>query len=226
MNDGDSLWWSSLRQAPKLVCLARTFPKHAEELGNAIPQEPIFFLKASSAIIGDGEDIIIPSSARIVHHEAEVAVVLKHSLYRSSSSDAALAIAGYTVLNDITARDIQRMENGRFSRAKSFNTFCPMSTVLLEDLDWRSLSVGCSVNDEVRQYGALTEMSQTPTELLSWVSFQMRLSPGDVVSLGTPDGVAEVTPGDRLLTQLFIDGTSAIRLCNPVVSESKRRQNL
>ena len=193
MNAEASRWWSELRHAPKLVCLARTFPKHAEELGNPIPQEPIFFLKAPSTLIGDGETIVLPAESQLVHHEAEIALIVSRELMQADELDAAAAIQGYTILNDVTARDIQRAEGGRFGRAKSFDTFCPMSDRLVTDVPWQTLSVGCSVNGQQRQFGRLTQMSKTPIQLLAWVSHQMTLHPGDIVSLGTPSGVESVT---------------------------------
>ncbi len=212
-----SAWWLELRQTPKLVCLARTFPKHAQELGNRVPTTPLYFLKSPSSIIGDGDRIVLPAASRLVHHEAEIAVVMKSALRNGTEDDAKQSIAGYALLNDVTARDIQRAEDGRFCRAKSFDSFCPLTSERLEAADWATLSVGCSVNGEVRQLGALTEMFMSPYALLSWLSTQLTLSAGDVIALGTPPGVGPLEDGDLLETSLYVKGTPRLTLRNPVV---------
>ena len=211
-----SAWWLELRQTPKLICLARTFPKHAQELGNQVPASPLYFLKSPSAIIASGDTVLLPPSSSEVHHESEIAVVLKTKLQHGSEEEAKQSIAGYTVLNDVTARDVQRAEDGRFCRAKSFDTFCPMSDELLVIDDWTRLSVGCSVNGEEKQHGSLTEMFMSPYQLLAWLSAQLTLSVGDVVALGTPPGVGTLTHGDELRTTLFLDGAAHLNITNPV----------
>ena len=215
-----SAWWLELRQTPKLVCLARTFPKHAEELGNQVPTTPLYFLKSPSAIIGDGDAVVLPTASRLVHHEAEIAVVMKCDLRHATESEARQSIAGYTLLNDVTARDIQKSEDGRFCRAKSFDSFCPLSSDFLENVNWERLSVGCRVNGVVRQYGGLTEMFMSPYALLSWLSCQLTLSAGDVVALGTPPGVGPLAAGDLLETSLYVKGTPTLTLRNPVVGSA------
>lgn len=212
-------WWLQLRQTPKLVCLARTFPKHAQELGNRVPDTPLYFLKSPTSIIGDGEAIRRPVSSDLIHHEAEVAVVLKHALRQGTEDAAMRSIAGYTLLNDVTARDIQRAEDGRFCRAKSFDSFCPMSSEMIEGVDWKQLSVGCQVNGNVRQRGALTDMFMSPCALLSWLSHQLSLSAGDVIALGTPPGVGALENGDLLTTNLYVDGERRLTLKNPVLND-------
>ncbi len=207
---------TGLRASPKLVCLARTFPKHAQELGNAVPTEPIFFLKSGSAVVGNGAPIKLPESIGTVHHEGEIAVVLSAEVSRATAAQVASSIAGYTLLNDVTARDVQTSEGGRFSRAKSYDTFCPMSEELLSNVDWKRLSVQCVVNGEVRQNGQLTEMFMEPFELIAWVSRHLTLYAGDVVSLGTPPGVNAIVHGDVLETILCVDSEPVMRLENTV----------
>ena len=209
-------WWHKLQRAPKLVCLARTFPKHAQELGNPVPSEPIFFLKSPSSVIRDGAAIRLPAVSHLVHHEAEVAAVIRSPLQHASSNHVLDALLGFTVLNDVTARDLQRDDNGRFSRAKSFDTFCPMSQELITDVDWQKLSIGCTVNGETRQMGSLTQLVQSPFELIAWLSTQLQLLPGDVVALGTPHGVGPLCSGDQLSTTLYVDGQPRLQINNAV----------
>ena len=211
-----------LRESPKLICLARTFPKHAAELGNAIPTDPIFFLKSGSSVIGDGDLIELPRDIGVVHHEGEIAVVLATSLTHATKADAAAAIAGYTVLNDVTARSVQSAEGGRFSRAKSYDTFGPISDELMTEVSWRRLSVRCLVNGELRQCGSLCDMYIEPFELIAWVSHHLTLNTGDVISLGTPPGVNELLDGDLLETMLCVDDQPAICIRNRVVCAPNR----
>jgi len=211
-----------LRESPKLICLARTFPKHAAELGNAVPTDPIFFLKSGSSVIGDGDLIELPNDIGVVHHEGEIAVVLAAPLSQATQTDAAAAIAGYTVLNDVTARSVQTAEGGRFSRAKSYDTFCPISDELITEISWRRLSVRCLVNGELRQCGSLCDMYMEPFELIAWVSRHLTLNAGDVISLGTPAGVNQILGGDILETILYVDDQPEVRISNRVVCAPER----
>ena len=212
---------TQLRESPKLICLARTFPKHAAELGNAVPTDPLFFLKSGSSVVGDGDFIKLPHGVGVVHHEGEIAVVLAGSLSHASKMDVADAITGYTVLNDVTARSVQSTESGRFSRAKSYDTFCPMSDELVTGVSWRRLSVRCLVNGELRQRGSLCDMYMEPFELIAWVSRHLTLNAGDVVSLGTPPGVNCLLAGDELQTMLCVDEQPTICISNRVVCATK-----
>ena len=146
------------------------------------------FLKAPTAFIGPGEAIIIPPSSEEVHHEAEVAVWIGSELKRACSSSEE-AISGWTVLNDVTARDLQRADGGRFARAKNFDTFCPISPNVLQTLDWPKARIQCWVDGRCQQDGSLSNLSHTPSELVSFLSHRMTLRAGDLVSLGTPAGV-------------------------------------
>ena len=216
-------WWQALRNAPKLVCLARTFPKHAEELGNPEPIEPLYFLKSTSSIIGDGDIIRLPIQSALIHHEGEIAVVIQKRLCSATIEESMRSVRGFTLLNDVTARDVQQTEGGRFCRAKSFDSFCPMSLEVLETVSWQNLSVSCSVNGQRRQHGKLTEMFMTPFALLSWLSGQVTLNAGDVVALGPPPGVGAIRHGDLLETVLYADSKPRLTLTNPVVSNDRLR---
>lgn len=201
----------------KIVCLGRSFRDHAVELGNAVPESPLFFLKAPSAVIGPGEAIRLPRQSALVHHEAEVAVIIATRLSHCTPAEAEAGIGAWTVLNDVTARDLQQADNGRFTRAKGFDTFCPMSDVRLP-----TLPEGCRiqgfVNGQQRQNGALSDLLWTPGQALAAVSRVMSLLPGDVVSLGTPAGVGPLVAGDTVEVRLVdAEGNLLISLTNPVV---------
>ncbi len=204
---------------PKVVCLARTFGRHALELGNPVPSEPLYFLKAPSAIIGDGDAIRLPSISAQVQHEGETAVVMGRALGPGASdAEAEAAIAAWTVLNDVTARDLQRADGGRFTRAKGFDTFCPLSADRAPPPEWRRCRIRCWVDGELRQDGALDDLLFSPAEILRAVASVMSLVPGDVVSLGTPEGVGALLPGQRC-TVALVDGRgdAIARVSNPVV---------
>ena len=204
--------------ASKIVCFGRTFAKHAVELGNEIPREPVFFLKAPSAMIADGAAIQLPAASQEVHYEAEAAIVIGQKIKAVSPEAAYAAIQGWTVLNDVTARDIQRADKGRFTRAKGFDTFCPIASVFVPQLDWAKTYVQCLVNSEQRQYAPLSELLLTPAELVSHASHYMTLMPGDIVSLGTPAGVGPLKNGDVVTAQLVSDsGNILVGVSNPVL---------
>lgn len=204
----------------KIVCLARTFALHAAELGNALPTEPLYFLKPPSALIGPGEPIRVPPESREVQHEAEVAMVIGQRLRRCTPTEGERAVAAWTVLNDVTARDLQKADGGRFTRAKGFDTFCPLADTRLPTLDWWTCRIQCRVNGVVRQDGALADLVFTPGEILAAVSRCMTLEPGDVVSLGTPAGVGPLVPGDRVEVRLVGPaGEPLVVLENPVEAE-------
>lgn len=210
--------------ARKIVCLARSFRKHAEELGNAVPPAPLYFLKAPTARIGPGEPIRLPAASREVHHEAEVALIIGRRLHHASATEAEAAIEAWTVLNDVTARDLQRADGGRFTRAKGFDTFCPISDVRLPSLDWRACRIECRVDGAVRQDGALADLLWTPGEVLAAISACMTLVPGDIVSLGTPEGVGPIEAGQTVEVRLLgADGEVLIALSNPVVAGGAKR---
>jgi 2-keto-4-pentenoate hydratase/2-oxohepta-3-ene-1,7-dioic acid hydratase in catechol pathway len=195
----------------KVLCVGRNYAAHAKELGNETPKEPLLFLKPSTAVIGPGAPIRIPEVSAEVHHEAELGVVLGRPLTRASPQEARAAVFGFTCLNDVTARDIQRAEK-QFTRAKGFDTFCPVGPVVETALDVRDVSVICRVNGDVRQHGHTRDMTWDPFELLSYMSWVMTLLPGDVVATGTPEGVGPIRHGD--VVEVEISGLGF--LSNPV----------
>ena len=205
--------------APRqLICLARTFGRHALELGNPIPERPLYFLKSVSSVIGPGEPIELPPESQEVHHEAEVAVWIGAPLKRATPEECEAAISGWTVLNDVTARDLQREDGGRFTRAKCFHTFCPLSPERVERKAWREARIQGWRSGELVQDAPLSDMLFTPGEALSAVSEVIALAPGDLVSLGTPAGVGPLNEGDTFEVRLVSEsGEPLISLSNPVV---------
>ena len=182
----------------KVVCVGRNYRAHAKELGQDVPREPLLFIKPSTAVIGPGDVIRLPEASREVHHEAELAVVIGRPLTRAMTAvEARAAIFGWTCLDDVTARDIQRAE-GHFTRSKSFDTFCPIGPLVTTDLDPAEAVVSCRVNGEQRQRGYARDMVVDPYLLVAFVSQVMTLLPGDVVSTGTPEGVGPLRRGDTV----------------------------
>src|SRR5512135_2622163 len=145
----------------KIVCVGRNYRAHAAELGNAVPERPLLFLKPPSAVIGDGEAIVLPAASRQVEHEGEIGVVLGARLSRATEAAARAAIAGIVCVNDVTARDLQKAD-GQWTRAKGFDTFCPMGPRLHEvgpDFNLSGLEVRCRVNGVERQRGRAADMA-------------------------------------------------------------------
>jgi 2-keto-4-pentenoate hydratase/2-oxohepta-3-ene-1,7-dioic acid hydratase in catechol pathway len=196
----------------KIVCVGRNYRAHAKELGNEVPAVPLLFLKPPSAIVGPQQAIRCPEQSSEVHHEAELGVVLARPLSRATAVEARAAVFGYTGLNDVTARDIQRAEK-HFTRAKGFDTFCPVGPVVDTSLDPLDLSVVCRVNGEERQRGNTRDMVFDPFALVAFISGVMTLLPGDVVATGTPEGVGTIRRGDWV--EVEISGVGVLR--NPVV---------
>jgi 2-keto-4-pentenoate hydratase/2-oxohepta-3-ene-1,7-dioic acid hydratase in catechol pathway len=195
----------------KIVCVGRNYRAHAQELGNELPPEPLIFLKPSTAVVGPGGAIRIPPQSAEVHHEAELGVVVGRTLTQASAQEARGAVFGWTCVNDVTARDIQKAEK-QFTRAKGFDTFCPVGPVLETALDPSELTITCRVNGDVRQRGSTRDMNWDPYELLSFISRVMTLLPGDLVVTGTPPGVGPIRAGDTV--EVEVSGVGV--LANPV----------
>ncbi len=196
----------------KIICVGRNYSEHAAELGNDIPKEPLLFLKAPSSIITDGEPIILPEHSHQVEHEGELAVVIGRYCRNLSLKDNPLDyIFGYICLNDVTARDLQRADV-QFTRAKSFDTFCPISAVIETDLDVSDLQVVSRVNGVVKQNGRTSQMVFSVPFLIRYISNQMTLNAGDIISTGTPAGVSKLNVGD--VCEVEIEGIGILR--NPV----------
>lgn len=197
----------------KIVCVGRNYAEHAKELGNEVPTEPLLFLKAPSALIRDGESIVLPPQSDQVEHEAELAVIIGKTC-KDLPDDATVAdyIRGYACLNDVTARDLQR-KDGQFARAKSFDTFCPTGPIIETNIDVTDVRVLCRVNGELRQDGRTSQMVFPVDFLIRYISNMMTLLPGDVIATGTPSGVSKLNPGD--VCEVEIEGIGT--LTNPVI---------
>ena len=195
----------------KIVCVGRNYVDHAREMGNEVPRAPLLFLKPPSAVIGDGDPIVLPPASRQVEHEAEIGVVVGRRLRRASAAEAERGIRGFVCLNDVTARDLQKSD-GQWSRAKGFDSFCPVGPRVAAGLDWRGLEVVGRVNGVERQRGSAGQMVFPIPELLAYISNVMTLEPGDIVATGTPAGVGPLRPGD--VVEVEIPGVGVLR--NPV----------
>lgn len=199
-------------RASKIVCVGRNYAAHARELGNEPPAAPLLFLKPPSALLGDGEAILLPAASERVDFEGEIGVVLGRALRHAKEEEAMGAIAGYVPVNDVTARDLQSRD-GQWTRAKGFDTFCPVGPLLAAaDADWRDLAVVTRVNGEERQRGHARDMVFSIPTLLAYISAIMTLEPGDLVATGTPEGVGPLSPGD--VVEVEVGGR--VRVANPV----------
>jgi 2-keto-4-pentenoate hydratase/2-oxohepta-3-ene-1,7-dioic acid hydratase in catechol pathway len=194
-------------QPSKIVCVGRNYRDHAAELGNPMPPEPLLFLKPPSAIIGPDQEIQLPAESDRVEYEGEIAVVIGRKARRLASNPLDYVL-GYTCLNDVTARDLQRRD-AQWTRAKSFDTFCPIGPVIETDLDPSTLIVETRLNGQLRQRGAAAEMAFPIPFLIRYISHIMTLEPGDVIATGTPAGVGPLAPGDAV--EISIPGIGTLR---------------
>jgi len=196
----------------KIVCVGRNYAEHAAELGNEVPAEPLLFLKAPSAIIPSGETIIIPTQSQQVEHEGELAVVIAKTCKRlTGTDDWREYVLGYACLNDVTARDLQR-KDGQFTRAKSFDTFCPIGPHIETDLDVSDIRIETRVDGVVKQSGRTSQMVFSVDFLIRYISNMMTLNAGDVIATGTPSGVSKMESGD--VCEIEIEGIGILR--NPI----------
>jgi 2-keto-4-pentenoate hydratase/2-oxohepta-3-ene-1,7-dioic acid hydratase in catechol pathway len=181
----------------KVVGIGRNYRDHAAELGNAMPAEPLIFLKAPTAVIGPRAPIVLPPESSEVHFEGEVALVIGATARRADADEAAAAILGWTAACDVTARDLQQRDK-TFVRAKSFDTFCPLGPALHLGVPGPDVTVVTRVNGAERQRGRVADMAWGPVELVAYVSRFVTLEPGDVLLTGTPAGVGPLAPGDQV----------------------------
>jgi 2-keto-4-pentenoate hydratase/2-oxohepta-3-ene-1,7-dioic acid hydratase in catechol pathway len=199
-----------LPRPTKIVCVGRNYAAHARELGNELPERPLLFLKPPSSLIGDGDAIVLPADSRRVEHEAEIGVLIGRRSRHVSAAEAASCIAGYVPLNDVTARDLQKLDV-QFARAKGFDTFCPVGSPAHRG-DWRALEVIGRVNGAVRQHGRATDMVFGVPDIIAYVTRIMTLEAGDIIATGTPAGVGPLSGGD--VVEIEIPGIG--RVSNPV----------
>ena len=198
----------------KIVAIGRNYRDHAAELGNPLPAEPMIFLKPPSAIIGPDEPIVVPEGVGRVDHEAELGVVIGKRARHVSRADAPGYVFGFTCVNDVTARELQK-KDVQFTRAKGFDTFAPLGPCLVTGLDFQGpdgIQVEAWVNGERRQSGSTRDLIFPIEELIAFVSAVMTLLPGDIICTGTPAGVGPIKPGDRVTVRIAGVG----ELTNPV----------
>jgi 2-keto-4-pentenoate hydratase/2-oxohepta-3-ene-1,7-dioic acid hydratase in catechol pathway len=196
----------------KIVCVGRNYAAHAAELGNDVPKEPLIFLKPPSSVIGPGEPIILTPQSQKVEHEGELALIVgKRCAHLKDSDDALSYLLGYSCLNDVTARDLQKSDV-QFTRAKGFDTFCPVGPHIETQLDPTNAQVETHVNGAMRQSGNTSLMIYPVAFIVRWISRVMTLFPGDLIATGTPAGVGPLVAGDSV--DVSIAGVGVLR--NPV----------
>ncbi len=181
----------------KIVCVGRNYSEHAAELGNKMPDEPLLFLKAPSAVIGPDDRIEIPGASQQVEHEGELGVVIGFEARNVRETEAHAYVFGYTCVNDVTARDLQR-KDVQFTRGKSFDTFCPVGPWIVTNLDPDNINVTTRLNGEVKQNGNTRDMAFGVAFLIRYISAIMTLYPGDLIATGTPAGVSRMKHGDTV----------------------------
>jgi 2-keto-4-pentenoate hydratase/2-oxohepta-3-ene-1,7-dioic acid hydratase in catechol pathway len=195
----------------KIIGIGRNYIEHARELGNEVPKQPMVFFKPPSSLIGQGDTIVLPGVCERVEFEAEIGVVIARRLRNADPEAAERAIGGYVCVNDVTCRDLQRVD-GQWGRAKGFDTFCPAGPRVVDGLDWRNLELTCRVNGVERQRAKATDMHFSIPDLVSFLSGVMTLEPGDLIATGTPAGTAPLF--DRDTVEVEISGVGI--LSNPV----------
>jgi 2-keto-4-pentenoate hydratase/2-oxohepta-3-ene-1,7-dioic acid hydratase in catechol pathway len=192
----------------KVVCVGKNYHDHAAEMGGAAPEEPLLFLKPNTSVIGPGDAIVRPALSQQTDYEGELAVVIGRIAKNVKAADALGHVLGYTIANDVTARDLQR-KDGQWSRAKGFDTFCPLGPVIETDFDPASATIETRVNGEVRQHAPLTDMIHSVASIIEYASAVFTLLPGDVILTGTPAGVGPFGDGD--VVEVEIPGIGILR---------------
>lgn len=206
----------------KIVCVGRNYVDHAKELGNAMPTEPLIFLKPPSSVVASGQPIRLPAASKQVEYEGEIGVVIGRQLSDASEEDALEAIRGVLAANDVTARDLQKSDS-QWTRGKGFDTFCPIGEEVTVPQDLGALEVVTRVNGAERQRGRVSEMAFSIPMVLAYISRVMTLEPGDLVLTGTPAGVGKLVAGDVVEVEIVAAGAGMdgagqgiSRVSNPV----------
>lgn len=198
-----------LKQKPsKIICVGLNYKDHAKELNMPLPDEPILFMKPVTALIGPEEDIIYPEMSERVDYEAELAIVIGKKAKDVSKEDALEYIGGFTCLNDVTARDLQK-KDGQWTRAKSFDTFCPVGPKVVKDIDPNNVKIQSFLNGELKQDLNTSNLIFDVEEIVSFISKIMTLNPGDIIATGTPPGIGPMKKGDKI--EVKIEGIGTLR---------------
>jgi len=195
--------------------VGRNYRDHAKEMGNDVPKEPLIFLKPSSSVIATGEAIVLPQQSVHVEHEGEIGVVISKTLRRATTDEARKGVGKIVAANDVTARDLQRSDS-QWTRAKGFDTFCPLGEPGNPPDDLENLTVVTRVNGVERQRGKGSDMVFSIPDVLAYISHVMTLEPGDLVLTGSPAGVGKLSPGDEVEVEVL--GVSRVR--NPVTADA------
>lgn len=205
-------------EAPRVFGVGANYVAHIAEMGMATPSRPMLFMKPDSAVIGPGENVVLPREAHVTHYEAELAVVIGRTARRVPEDSAREVVLGYTCANDISERVIQKEEMGQgcLLIGKGYDTFCPIGPVIATDLDPGALCLEARLNGETRQSTSTSDLLFSVDALVSYLSQAITLRPGDVIITGTPSGVGEIAPGDRM--EIELEGVGV--LANPVVAAS------
>ncbi len=200
----------------KIVCVGRNYVEHAKELGNDVPKIPLIFLKPPSSIINPGDTIVLPPQSKQVEHEAELVAVVGKRARNVTAEQAKKHIFGYTVGNDVTARDLQKTDD-QWTRAKGFDTFCPFGPWIDTEFNVADALITCKVNGQPRQMASTRDVVFSVATLIAFISSIMTLEPGDLIFTGTPAGVGALEDGNEVVVE--IEGLGVLR--NPVKAEGK-----
>lgn len=200
---------------PKIIGVGTNYRAHALEMGKPIPDEPVLFMKPASALLADGAPIVRPRGFERVDFEGELGVVIGRRARRVAAADALGYVEGYTIVNDVTVRDLQK-KDGQFTRAKGFDTFCPVGPRLVPGLDPTNLRLRTRLNGALRQDSSTSDLIFSVARLIEVISRVMTLEPGDLISTGTPSGVGPIAPGD--VVEIEIEQIGVLK--NPVVEET------
>ena len=200
-------------QPSKIICVGRNYAEHAREQNVEVPEIPLLFMKPPTAVIGPDEAIVLPPQSKQVEHEGELAVVIGRTGRWIQANEALEYVMGYTVANDVTARDLQRRD-GQWTRGKGFDTFCPIGPWIETELDPTDVLVQTRVNGEMRQMASTREMMFPVEQLIAFVSSVMTLLPGDLILTGTPAGIGPLLAGDTI--EVSVEGIGSLK--NPVTT--------
>lgn len=204
----EDIGFAPVSKPSKIVCIGLNYKDHAEELDMELPEEPKIFLKPPSSVIACEEDIVFPTMSNEIDYEAELAIVISKTAKDVSISDASEYIGGYTIMNDVTARDLQRKDE-QWTRAKSFDTFAPIGPFIETEMDPNNQNISLTLNGEIKQNSNTKNMVFSPNNLVEFISNIMTLNPGDIIATGTPSGVGQMKKGDAV--EVAIESIGVLR---------------
>jgi 2-keto-4-pentenoate hydratase/2-oxohepta-3-ene-1,7-dioic acid hydratase in catechol pathway len=203
-------------QPSKIVCVGRNYRAHAAEMGSEVPKEPLIFFKPPSSLLAPGKNIVRPKLSTVVHYEGELGVIIGKPCHHLRTGESVRSyILGYTAVNDVTARDLQKTD-GQWARAKGFDTFCPVGPIVTDEIDpWKGVKVETRVNGKLNQHGTTLDLVFNLDAIIHYVSSVMTLYPGDLIATGTPEGVGPLVAGDEV--EIYVEGVGTLK--NTVVDQ-------